>query len=200
MDHWKAASGEAYSQVKDIEKVIKKYSYRDEASSHRTDELISRFLIDSLFISKKLLYSISDLLFSLHLADDILDKIQDLRDEIDHVSNHIKIRNYKWKNIPHVFLVRIINHDHELLERAKKLNIDIEILFNGILTEAKKSRKGRLPEEKFWGSVRDSIRILSEELRELDIIFKEREALCDIHHLTLEKTYREAQKIIREMS
>jgi len=199
MDSWEQISGDAFRQLGVLKQLVKGYSYETTETSLRTDEKLCTFITISLSSAKKLLYNISDLLFSLHLGEGLLDPIADLRDQVDILSDEIQVRHCMWKDIPPEYLLKIIKHDFALTEKVKRLNMTIEILFNGILNETKKSRGNRSHRitPAFWHSVEQSMTVIQSEIRELAILFMEREVMCNIRPITLDRTFQELQKEIR---
>lgn len=199
MNSWKKASGEAFHKLADLKQLVPGYSYESQEYSLATDEQLCAFITTSLSTAKRLLYNISDLLFSLQLGEGLLDKIQNMRIEVDILSDEIKIRHCEWREIPPEFLLKIIKHDHSLTEKAHQLNLDIELLFNGILTETKRSRHNKryhLPKH-FWSTVDKGLDQIRLDTKELAILFKEREVMCNIHPITLERTFQALREEIR---
>jgi len=194
----KPVSGESFDKLANVKKIIKPYSYETTEISIQTDEKLCHFITTSLSSTRKLLYNVSDLLFSLQLGENLLDVIQNLRHDVDILSDEIKIRHCTWKDIPEQFLIKIIKHDHSLVEKVVKLNTDVEMLFNGILTETKKHKRGRYYiSREFWLNVDLSLGNIRGEIKNLAILFKEREAMCNIHPITLNRTFKKLQQEIR---
>ena len=199
MDHWDIASGEAFGEVTRLSKMLKVYSYRNPESCTVTDENLFRFLTGGLSAAKNTLHHASDLLFSLQLGEGLLDAIHDVRNAIDILSDEMKASHIEWRQLPRQFLVRIIRQDNALVEKASQLNADCESLLSSILRQTKAGKRaGRyLIGRDFWDSVRAALRKLEGEVEELRILFREREALCNLHTLTLERSFRQIQKEIR---
>ncbi|MBI4021056.1 MAG: hypothetical protein HY369_02345 [Candidatus Aenigmarchaeota archaeon] len=197
MVDWKKARGEAFTQAAEMEKLIPGYSYETPETCQRTDERVCQFLNGGLSAAKKLLYNVSDLLFSLQLAEGLLDKFQDAREEVDVLGDEVKVHHCTWKPIPHEFLVRLIRHDASLAQRVHRLNLTVEILFNGILAETKKGRQRKSLPVGFWRQVEDALREVRQETREIGILFRERHAIASITPLHLERSYEDIVQGIR---
>jgi len=191
---WKEVSGETFSQIQAIKLLIKDYSYQDQHTSQVTDERFCSFLLGGLAKAKKQIYNISDLCFCLHIGEHILPLTDLMRDELDIFSDEIKIRHCHWRDIDVESLKKIVKQDLSLLKGVEQLNRNLEIVYSAILTESKKGK----PAKEFWKKIKDSLVTIRKHLRELVILFKEREILCNLHPLTLERTFKKMQEEIRE--
>jgi len=190
---WLQASGESFVQIREIKETVKNYSYQDIASSHATDEKLCESLKKTLYSAKKRIYSISDLLFSLQIGEGVLPLTDTFRDEIDILSDEIQVRHCTWKPLTTELVRDLIRKDLKILKGVKKLDSDLDKLFRGILEETNKSSSKQL-----WEKVTSVLNRLRFNLRELVILFKEREALCNLKPISLEKTFKMIQKEIRE--
>lgn len=190
---WDVVSGQSHDKIAEIQKTIKGYSYKRKDISLATDENICRHFVDSLSQSKKLLFSISDTCFSLHVGNNILPLTDIMRDEVDILSDEIKVRHCEWQDIPPDFLNKVISHDLKMLTGLQKINKNLDIVFVAIIEQAKKN-KG---DSKFWKKVRIGLLKIRGQVRELVILFKERETLCNINPITLERTFQSIRREIR---
>lgn len=195
MDAWEIAAGEAFADVQRLAKLVPGYSYAALEEAVRTDEHLCRFLGNSLRVTKNLLLSTSDLLFSLQLGAGLLDSLQQLRNDVDLVGDAVIIHRSPRAAIAPEFYVRLIRQDTALVSQAAALNRDVEILFNGILTQTR--GRGLFPQD-FWKRVGTSLVTLRKELRALEVQFKERDALCALPTLALERTYRTVREEIEK--
>lgn len=190
---WKEISGKMHPKVEALKKAIPGYSYQNRNNSLLTDERLCALFVKSLSDAKKSLYSISDLLFSLHTKEELIPLTTVMRDELDIFSDEVKIRHCEFRDPVPSTLSKIITHDLALLNGLKKMNSNITTLSRGILAETK--RKKSRPD--FWKNVRKALLQIRKQIRELVILFKEREALCNIHPITLERTFKAIQQEIR---
>ena len=194
MDAWETASSELYTRIKELKGKLRNYSYKDEHDSLLTDERLCSFLVQEISEAKKQAFAISDLLFSLQLGEGLLPLTDTVRDELDIVSDEIKARYCTWKELKLPFMKKIVRHDFHLVQEAAALRENLEILLNGIITETKQRRK---PGKLFWKRIRGGLQEVRKNTRELVVQFKEREALCNIHPLTLERSFQNIQKEIQ---
>jgi hypothetical protein len=192
---WDIVSGESHGKIAEMQKTIKGYSYRNREISASTDEKICGHFIRRLARTKKLLFSISDTCFSLQAGEKILPLTDIMRDEVDILSDEIKVRHCEWKDIPPAFLNRLISHDLKMVKGLRKVNKNLEAVFRGIVRGAKKGKKDR----DLWKKARKSLLLIRKQIRGLAILFRERETLCNIHPLTLERSFRKMQQEIREV-
>lgn len=199
---WKQVSSEMYAQVQALKKIIQDYSYQQKADALETDQKLCQLLISHLSESKKTIYSITDFCFSLHIAKKLMPLLDMMRDETDIFSDEIKVRRCEWKYISPEFLKKVIKSDLSLARGIEKLSSGLERLYKIIIRESKtqkRTRQGYIPPE-FWAEVKETLQSLRQSLRELVILFKEREVICNIHPLTLERTFKKIQEEIREMT
>jgi len=190
---WKKVSGEMFSQIQALKKAVKDYSYKDKPSSLVTDEKLCGSFLKSLSRAKKSLFSISDICFSLHVGEEFIPLTEVMRDEVDILSDEIKIRHCEWGSQMPEFLKKIIRHDLALFKGLEKLNKNLRIIDRGIVKEAKKNKN----KPEFWKRVKKVLLQVRKQVRDLAILFKEREALCNIHPITLERTFKKIQEEIR---
>lgn len=202
---WKQASGASFPQLQALKKTIKDYSYKDKPSSLITDEKVCTLFTNSLSKTKKSLFNISDFCFSLHTGREIMPLLNMMRDEVDILSDEIKIRSCAWKDIPSEFLKKIIQTDLALLKGANKLNRDLDLIYQSVMREAKKRKRIKIGKKEqyipreFWKGIEEKLKAERFHLKQLAILFKERESLCNIHPLTLERSFRKMQEEIREI-
>ena len=193
---WKEASGDEHIRLRSLQHLIKWYSYQSKHDCELTDEKIAAHLVKELSLFKRHLYSISDMCFSLHVGDNLMRPLQMMRDEVDIFSDEIKIRHCEWDDIPANFLRKMIRTDHALFQGLEVLLADIDALFRSILAANKKKEK---PSPAFWNRTRKQLLGVRNTMKELVILFKEREAICNINPITLKRTFQQIQREIRDI-
>mgnify|MGYP001619152457 CR=1 FL=1 len=112
---------------------------------------------------------------------------------MDILSDEIQARYCSWRPLTPELVRDLIRKDLKILKGVKKLDSDLDKLFRGILEELNKS-----PSKHLWEKISTILNKLRFNLRELVILFKEREALCNLKPISLEKTFKMIQKEIRE--
>lgn len=189
---WKEASGKAHHLLKPLKEKIKNYSYSSLESSLLTDERLCEYIQKSLSRSRKTLFSISDICFSTHTGSKIISLAEKIRDELEIFSDEIHVRHCVWKDVPPDFLQKIIRQDHSLLDGIDNLVKNLESCRKSIISSI-----GKKPGKDFWEKIQKSLLKSKSQARDLAIQFKEREAMCNIRAIALEKTFQKMREEIR---
>ncbi|MEM5798157.1 MAG: hypothetical protein QXP39_03145 [Candidatus Aenigmatarchaeota archaeon] len=171
---------------------IPNYGYRTTAQAHATDENICAFLIQSLRETKKVLFRTIHMLYEMQLEGKINQQLQGLWDAVDVFSDEIKIRVCRWRPLPDIWIAKLEAKDKQLIDVIKKINRDVNDIFNFILNGLKKDHRVKTQPilyEGFWDECRKRISVIEGELEEAVRLFKERDAICNLKPLSLQKTY-----------
>lgn len=187
---WKQVSGDLFPKIQELKKIVKSYSYKNLEESKITDEKLCQYFITELSKAKRLVFSISDLCFSLQIGQEVISKTDVMRDEIDIFSDEIKIRHCEWRGMFPEILEKIVKYDLEILIGLKTLLKDLENVVKNIIAQKKPYP------DKFWQQVNKSFAKIRKRVRDLAIKFKERETLCNIHPITLERTFNKIKQEI----
>lgn len=190
---WKEVSGELFTHLRELRKQVKGYSYEQKHLCVATDDRLCHSFLQSLEKAKKSLFSISDLCFSLHTGNKLLPLLDTMRDEADILSDEITIRSIRWVDIPPDFMRKLVRADRKLLQGMDDLVAGLDRIFLGILKEVKRKK----PSSDFWSQARKDLGQSREQLRQQAILFKEREALCNITSLTLKRSFEGIREDIR---
>lgn len=199
---WKAVASELHPHVHELAKRFPGYSYRDRNASLHTDAELCQFLVKSLTKTKKLLFNISDYCYSLHTGKPLMRTLTVMRDETDIFSDEIKIRACSWNDIPKEFMKRVVKSDLALVEGVETLNKNVDTIYGTIRKKlnpprTKKGKARRIPPGKeFWNDRAKELRTVRSQLRDLAVEFKEREVVCNITPLTLERSFKSMQQEI----
>ena len=197
---WKKARGETLNVVKKLEKIIPDYSYQDTEASLVTDDKICSLLVDKLGKSKIHLFDLTSYLYTIHREDKINRILVGLRDSIDIFSDEIKARYCKWRNVPSEWLRKIIRYDRDLIKGVNKLYDDIETMKSSIFHMKRmrihKKNVEIMPEE--WNKYKRQVKRIDDDLDELVRLFKEREAICNLRAISLDKTFQSIRDKLKD--
>lgn len=182
MSVWEKVLVTRASKVEEIRRVIPNYDYSAEDSAHRTDESICQLLVNGLHEAKDTLFNLAHTEFELK-KDALSNAFQEMRDCVDTFSDEIKARHFDWdRDSTEKWLERIVDHDYNLILGLLKLTRELEDAVEAM-------KEGNQ-------DMQDRIETLSKGLDELISNFKERDIICNIKEITLERTF---QKIRAEM-
>lgn len=181
-DSWDKAKSKMNEEYKEIVKFVRDYEYSDIPTSIRTDEKIIEFFFKKIRESKDKFFGIIQLCYELH-HDSTSDNYQRLRDDVDIFSDEVKSRYCQFKNLTQVFVEKLIKHDHDIVHALDKLVSDLDIVHQKIIKDQPVSIN--IPE-------------LRKDIARIAILFMEREVVCNMSQVSLEKTYERLQDEIRE--
>lgn len=184
-------------EIKAVEKFIPAYDYSSESRAEATDGKICRFMIEEIRKSKDHLFHIIQVAYELH--EESLDKnFQGLRDDLDIFSDEIKVRNFQWsRDLSQAWIEKLIKHDYHLVQQMHKLNKELDDLYKIFMKVVKLYPKKTDPKE--LEQVRKLIKLLEKVIDKIVLTFKEREVICNLKPLALEKTYQQMQDYYRRL-
>lgn len=184
-------------EIKAVEKFIPAYDYSSESRAEATDGKICKFMIEEVRKSKDYLFHIIQVAYELH--EESLDKnFQGLRDDLDIFSDEIKVRNFEWsRNLSQAWIEKLIKHDYHLVQQMHKLNKELDDLYKIFMKVVKLYPKKTDPKE--LEQVRKLIKLLEKAVDKIVLTFKEREVICNLKPLALEKTYQQMQDYYRRL-
>ena len=176
-------------EIKAVEKFIPAYDYSSESRAEATDGKICKFMIEEVRKSKDYLFHIIQVAYELH--EESLDKnFQGLRDDLDIFSDEIKVRNFQWsRDLSQAWIEKLIKHDYHLVQQMHKLNKELDDLHKIFLKVVKLYPKKTDPKQ--LEQVRKLIKLLEKAVDKIVLTFKEREVICNLKPLALEKTYQQ---------
>ena len=195
---WNTVSLDMKASVDEIKARVKHYNYSDTEASLATDERFIEFLQDELRKSKARLYDITDVSFGRNIT--LTRDFQNLRDELDIFLDEIKLRHCEWKALTDGWIKKIIGIDLELIRGIGELNARLEKVLRKILDFRQVRIKDHavVYEPDFWKDVEADYAELKGMIDGLVILFKERETVCNIRKVSLEKTFRKIEKEMKE--
>jgi len=181
-DVWNNAITKRSEKVTEIRRVIPAYDYSSEDLAHRTDEKVCEFLVTGLHEAKDTLFNITHTHFELH-NDVLSNEFQEIRDSVDVFSDEIKCRHFDWDSCStEKWLERVIDHDYALILGLLKLTRELEDTVHS-MTGGNQDMQAHIDE-------------IKKLVNELVNSFKERDVICNIKDITLERTF---QKIRTEI-
>jgi hypothetical protein len=199
MGSWERARNEMLNQVGEMEKLIPGYSYSDKANALNTDEKLCELIVNRIRESKDKLFHVIQFLYESNVEERLDKDLQRLRDELDIFSDEIKVRYCEWKVLTVGWIKKIISHDIDLVRGAEKLNSTLdELLEQALKLEKVKVDHIIQKDPKFWEKMERKAGNAEKQTDELVRLFKEREAICNIKAVDLEKTYEKIREEIRK--
>ena len=199
MGEWEKARNEMLNQVGEMEKLIPGYSYSDKADALHTDEKLCELVVRKIRESKDKLFHVIQFLYESDVEERLDKDLQMLRDELDIFSDEIKARYCEWKILTVGWIKKAIDHDIGLVRGTEKLNKMLdELLKQALKLEKVKVDHMILKDPKFWEKMEKKTKDAEKQADELVRLFKEREAICNIKAVDLEKTYEKIREDIRK--
>lgn len=197
MSMWERVNKKMGIDIKAVGKLIRDYDYSTEDRAEATDVRICSFMIEEIRKAKDKLFHIIQTSYELH-EESLNRYFQGLRDDLDIFSDEIKVRHFEWsRDISDEWLERLIKHDRELVNQTHKLNQELEgvyqVLMDVIKLYPEKTNPGELKQ------IRKMIKVLEKAIDKIVLTFKEREVICNIKPLALEKTYQQMQDYYRRL-
>jgi hypothetical protein len=190
MSEWREARESRSEKVQTLEKLIPGYDYSHEDTAHRTDESLCRLLVEQLREAKRTVFNTLETAYELH-RDTLLKDFGQLKDDLDIFSDEIKARAFEWdRKKPLEWLERLIDHDYRLVSGLGSLRRDLDTLHKEFLSSKEQARDLK--------KLDTLIRAIERETEELVVLFKEREAICNIKEAALEKSFERISSRIRK--
>ncbi|MBI2675053.1 MAG: hypothetical protein HYX24_01240 [Candidatus Aenigmarchaeota archaeon] len=196
MEGWKKARDETYPIVKELARIAPGYSYEDEGKAIATDQKVTDVIVRALRSCKNRLFFTIQLLYELQ-HESLNNGLEDLRDEIDIFSDEIKARRCKWSYSSVELLKKLVRQDYRFITMLKELDSMLETVHNDAL-EMKEIRYGHKAEFEPGkvSRLKQDIKKAFGMVQELVVLFREREAICNLEAATLEKTF---ERISRQL-
>lgn len=173
-----------------VKKLIPDYSYEDDNKAHSTDEAFSNIIVENLRVAKDVMFNSLETAYSLH-RELLLKDLESLRDEMDTFSDEVKARAFKWdptKNT--IWLEKLVSYDTRILHRLGKLIERVRGLHNEIV-----SSSGTTSQQRIVSKHSENIK---QDLDEIEVMFWERDAVCNINEETREEMFEEIRQDIRK--
>jgi hypothetical protein len=193
MTAWDEVRTKHTSAVRKLEGVISGYSYADHQSAALTDERLCNHLVKSLRGLKSQLFDLIQFVFELQ-ADKVLDPpLLKLRGEIDHFSDEVKVRHFRWNDLPPEILHEVMEHDRNMIKRMDDLAAVVEKASDRIVGFKRVDHK-----------VFDTkqIEALLEKahaaLKDVVVNFNVREAVFEMKGTDLKEVYKKVRKEVEE--
>ncbi len=198
MEGWKKAREETSFILKHLEKMVPGYSYEDETEAIATDQKMGDLIVKALRNCKNRLFFTIQLLYELQ-HESLNRDIEHLKDEIDIFSDEIKIRHCKWSYSSPELLKKLVRHDYRLICMLRELDSLLEQIHRDA-SEIREIRTGHQPEFEPGGVARlkQDTRKAFDIVKEMVVLFKEREVVCNLEPATLEKTLGSISKEMAE--
>jgi hypothetical protein len=182
MDAWSTAIAKKTTKVTEIRRVIPSYDYSSEDLAHRTDEMVCQFLVNGLHEAKDMLFNIVNTLFELHM-DAVSHDFEDVRDSVDVFSDEIKCRHFDWDSCStEKWLERVIDHDYDLVLGLLRFTRELEDTIHAM---------------KEASDMQTHLDDLKNLLKNIVNNFKERDVICNIREISLERTFQSIQQEMR---
>ena len=189
MTEWNSALEGRPAKVGSLGDMIPGYSYASKDLAHRTDEQFCMLMVENLRIAKGTMFNILHTAFELH-RELLLKDFEAIKDEMDVFSDEIKARALHWDDRKSAkWLGRLVDYDYRILSSLGEIIKSARSLHKQFL-----SSKQSIPETR---ELDEATRKLRKSLDSLVVMFRERELICNIGDVVLEKTFDELRTRIR---
>ena len=196
-NEWKQAASETSEDIKRIKKLIRYYEYSSRENSIITDEKICDFFVRKIREAKDMLFGMIETMYELQEEKMINKKLEELKDTLDIFSDEIKVRHCEWKDIDLEWIKKLVKHDEYLLSGLVDLNSFLENFSRDILKSEEIRSDGTVVYDKlFWEDMEGRAKKAEEQIERLVIAFRERDAICNIKPISLERTFQKIRKEI----
>lgn len=183
MGVWENVLATRAGKIEEIRRVIPGYDYSAEDGACRTDECICQLMVNGLHEAKDILFNLTHTEFELQ-KDALSNAFQEMRDSVDIFSDEIKSRHFDWdRDSTERWLERIVDHDYSLVLGLLRLNRELDDAVEAM-------KEGNQ-------DMQDRVEALNKDLDELVTSFKERDIICNIREITLERTFQKIQSEMR---
>ncbi len=185
--------------VKELSGMVREYSYEDGQTSMVTDEKVCNLLLKEMRRAKQLLFFLEETLYSLQMDDGRTDdNLSLLKTESDIFVDEVRMRYCEWKGMDQTLLEKLVAHDYKLITEARGLNGLLESA-NEKSMQLKNLRIGqKTVNREIWEAIRKDISGAEERIDRIVRTFKERESICNIKPLSLERTLEAEKERIRK--
>jgi hypothetical protein len=190
MSEWDATLKTRAMKIDSLKKFIPTYDYSSYEMAHTTDENLCSLVTEKLGLSKKAAFNVLETAFELHKELPLKD-FEGLRDEIDVFSDEIRARVFKWSGgKTRNWLGRLVDYDYRILTGLGNLLRGIEGLHMELLSS------GRVIQD--YRTLNEHTGRLKERLDEIVMLFRERDAVCNIGEAALERSFAGMRTRIRK--
>ena len=186
------------SEAGPMEKLIRGYSYSEKDKAIRTDEKVCHHFVNGIREAKGILFNIIELLYELEKKEPLSAHLQKLKDELDIFSDEVKARYCEWKGLNVKWTVELVKHDHDLITGLEVLNMRLRRLNKEVLDDKALLSGDQDAENRLWEHVKGQFPAIEERIDSLATLFKEREGICNLRPLALDKTFDFIQKRIEK--
>ena len=183
-------------ETKRLEKLVKGYSYADRDQSVITDEKVCHLITSGIHEAKQKLFNFIDLFYSIEKKAPVSKHMQRLKDELDIFSDEVKARYCDWNDLDDKWTVKMVKRDDLLLKGMDKLNADLQRLYELVLADKALLSDSKRGDERLWRIIKTQLHDIEELIDDLVTLFKEREGICNLRPLSLEKTFQSIQERI----
>lgn len=182
------------SKAKELESILKFYSYSTEANAARTEETLKGLLVAKLRESKQHIMDLIQFVYQIQ-EDKAFDSIlEPLRDEIDILGDEVKVSYVRWQELPERFWELVIAHDLTLVDSTTNLSELAEEL-GKLISGYKKAGNMKVFDRNSIGNDVSNMQSLLDGIRHA---FKEREAILGLEESDLSQDFEAIRKRIEE--
>ena len=189
MSQWHMVRKSVPDDLRRVGKTIKDYDYSSEHRAEATDSKVCAFMVESIREAKDRLFHVIQVAYELH-EERLNRHFEGLRDDLDIFSDEIKIRDFHWStDLSQEWLEKLVAHDESLIDQMKKLNSELDELHRVFMEVVKlypeKTDPGHLEK------IRKYTKLIEKAIDRIVLTFRERDVICNLKPLSLEKTYQQ---------
>lgn len=180
---WEEVRSMKTSMIRDMDKVIPGYSYSDKAHAFSTNQKLGEYLIKNLREAKSRLFDIVQFLYEVQ-SENISAHFEKYRNELDHLSDRIKVRHFEWHSLPEEFLGRVLDLDRDMVRGVGSITQSIGRIYT--LSVGFK----RVDHKDFdVKAIQKASKELETQIRDVTLAFEKRSALLNIREADLGADY-----------
>lgn len=192
MANFDSARVKHMSKARELEGMLKFYSYSSKADAAKTDERLKELLVGRLRDGKQTIFDIVQFIYQIQ-EDKALDSIfEPLRDEVDVLCDEVKVSHFDWNEMPEKWWEMVISHDLTLADSATNLS-ELADEMRSEITTYKKAGDIKVFDEK---KMKQSARNMESLLDGIRRAFKEREAILSLEESDFDQDFETIRKKI----
>jgi len=165
----------------ELVKVFPRYEYSTLQMCSATDDKICEYFINKLSEAKRKAFHLLQNSYELHY-EDLVPKFDHLRLDIDIFSDEIKMRYTNFKKITEEFMEELMQHDLEIVRSLDVFLLQLDDTHDKLIATYKPI----------------DVKELRRSLANIVILFKERELITNLKHVSLKRTYNRMRVEIKE--
>ncbi len=195
MSKWKRVLVTKAPQIEFLKGIIEGYDYSEPSKMEVTDEKFCEHVTSLVRRCKEIIFNIIQSGFEMQKQSLEKDLVK-IMAELDIFSDEIKMRVFECDRvISQKWLEKLVSYDYHIIKGMEEINRDAENLLRMFVRAEAPSSK--FFDEYEWRKMKKIVEDLFRRIEEMAVMFKEREAICNIRQISLEKTFEAIKNRLR---